>query len=218
MKLRFQAQNTKFRERSYQSNSAKSLQSCPTLCDPVDGSPPGSCIHGILQARVLEWVAIAFSNALKWEVKVKSTQLPCFISKSSKHYGKNLNGGVRHTCILIPAQLFTLGVCWTGYFSESLFFSVKCGPWDLPCWIMVRIKIPCVDKKYLAQCPGGNWQRGLLYIAYLGIWNLNFAILVDPRCNYGNIWFFLKVQNSLHTWAWTRFIVFRCSNSDYTFI
>ena len=42
--------------------AAKSLQSCPTLCDPVDGSPPGSCVHGILQARVLEWVAIAFSN------------------------------------------------------------------------------------------------------------------------------------------------------------
>ena len=44
---------------------AKSLQSCPPLCDPVDGSPPGSCVHGILQARVLEWVALAFSNALK---------------------------------------------------------------------------------------------------------------------------------------------------------
>ena len=52
--------------------STKSLQSCPTLCDPVDGSPPGSCVRGILQARVLEWVAIAFSNALKWKVKVKS--------------------------------------------------------------------------------------------------------------------------------------------------
>ena len=45
--------------------AAKSLQSCPTLCDPVDGSPPDSCVHGTLQARVLEWVAIAFSNALK---------------------------------------------------------------------------------------------------------------------------------------------------------
>ena len=42
-------------------SAAKSLQSCPTLCDPVDGSPPGSSIHGILQARVLEWGAIAFS-------------------------------------------------------------------------------------------------------------------------------------------------------------
>ena len=52
--------------------AAKSLQSCPTLCDPVDSSPPGSCVHGILQARTLEWVAIAFSNALKRKVKVKS--------------------------------------------------------------------------------------------------------------------------------------------------
>ena len=52
--------------------AAKSLQLCPTLCDPIDGSPPGSPIPGILQARVLEWVAISFSNAWKWKVKVKS--------------------------------------------------------------------------------------------------------------------------------------------------
>ena len=43
--------------------AAKSLQSCPTLCDPIDGTPPGSLVPGILQARTLEWVAIAFSNA-----------------------------------------------------------------------------------------------------------------------------------------------------------
>ena len=43
--------------------AAKSLQSCPTLCDPIDGSPPGSTVSGILQARTLEWVAISFSNA-----------------------------------------------------------------------------------------------------------------------------------------------------------
>ena len=45
--------------------AAKSLQSCPTVCDPIDGSPPGSPIPGILQARTLEWVAISFSNAGK---------------------------------------------------------------------------------------------------------------------------------------------------------
>ena len=48
------------------------LQPCPTLCDPIDGSPPGSPVPGILQARTLEWVAISFSNAWKWTVKVKS--------------------------------------------------------------------------------------------------------------------------------------------------
>ena len=52
--------------------AAKLLQSCPTLCDPIDGSPPGSPVPGILQARTLEWVAISFSNAWKWKVKVKS--------------------------------------------------------------------------------------------------------------------------------------------------
>jgi len=48
---------------------AKSLQSCPTLCDPIDGSPPGSPVPGILQARTLEWAAISFSKAWKWKVK-----------------------------------------------------------------------------------------------------------------------------------------------------
>ena len=52
--------------------SAKSLQSCPTLCNPIDGSPPGSPIPGILQARILEWFAISFSNAWMWKMKVKS--------------------------------------------------------------------------------------------------------------------------------------------------
>ena len=52
--------------------AAKSLQSCPTLCDPIDSSPPGSAVPGILQAKTLEWVAIASSNAWKWKVKVKS--------------------------------------------------------------------------------------------------------------------------------------------------
>ena len=51
--------------------ATKSLQSCPTLCEPTDGSPSGSPIPGILQARTLEWVAISFSNAWKWKVKVK---------------------------------------------------------------------------------------------------------------------------------------------------
>ena len=52
--------------------TAKSLQSCPTLCDPIDGLLPCSPIPGILQARTLEWVAISFSNAWKWKVKGKS--------------------------------------------------------------------------------------------------------------------------------------------------
>ena len=71
---------------------AKSLQWCPTLCDPIDGSPPGSAIPGILQARTLEWVAISFSNAWKWKVKVKllscvrlSNPVDCSLPGSSIH-------------------------------------------------------------------------------------------------------------------------------------
>ena len=56
----------------YATAAAKSLQLCLPLCNPIDGSPPGSPIPGILQARTLEWVAIFFSNAWKWKVKVKS--------------------------------------------------------------------------------------------------------------------------------------------------
>ena len=56
----------------WMSHAAKSLQSCPTLCDPMDCSLPGFSVHGILQAKTLEWVAISFSNAWKWKVKVES--------------------------------------------------------------------------------------------------------------------------------------------------
>ena len=56
--------------------AAKSLQSCPTLCDPIDSSPLGSSVPWILQARILEWVAISFSNAWKWKGKVKSLSHP----------------------------------------------------------------------------------------------------------------------------------------------
>ena len=62
--------------------AAKSLQSCPTLCDPIDGSPPGSPVPGILQARTLEWIAISFSNAWKWKVKVKSLSCVRFLATS----------------------------------------------------------------------------------------------------------------------------------------
>ena len=69
--LKLNIQKTKIMESGPIAAAAKSLQSCPTLCDPTDGSPPGSPVPGILQARTLEWVAISFSNAGKWKVKVK---------------------------------------------------------------------------------------------------------------------------------------------------
>ena len=64
--------------------AAKSLQSCPTLCNPIDGSPPGSPVPGILQARILEWVAISFSN-LFWLVVSNFHQLPVSEKKKVVH-------------------------------------------------------------------------------------------------------------------------------------
>ena len=75
--------------------TTKSLQSCPTLCDPIDGSPPSSPVPGILQARTLEWVAVSFSNAWKWKVKSEnevsqlcptlSDPMDCSLPGSSVH-------------------------------------------------------------------------------------------------------------------------------------
>ena len=67
--------------------AAKSLQSCPTLRDPIDGSPTGSPVPGILQARTLEWVAISFSNAGKWKVKMKSlSRVRLFVTPRTAAY------------------------------------------------------------------------------------------------------------------------------------
>ena len=61
----------------YAAAAAKLLQSCPNLCDPTDGSPPGSCVPGILQARILEWVAISFSNAIMHAKSLQSYLTLC---------------------------------------------------------------------------------------------------------------------------------------------
>ena len=72
--------------------AAKSLQSCPTLCDPRDGSPPGSPIPGILQARTLEWVAISFSNACKWSQSEVAQSCPTL----RDHMDYSLSGSSVH--------------------------------------------------------------------------------------------------------------------------
>ena len=67
--------STRAGDSTLEAAAAKSRQSCLTLCDPIDGSPPGSPVPGILQARTLEWVAISFPSAWKWKVKGKSLSL-----------------------------------------------------------------------------------------------------------------------------------------------
>ena len=108
--------------------AAKSLQSCPTLCNPIDSSPPGFPIPGILQARTLEWVAISFSNAGKWKVKVKLAEscptlrdpVDCSPSGSSIHgifQARVLGWGAiafsRPPALLPPYSKLQAFVAWT---------------------------------------------------------------------------------------------------------
>ena len=84
--------------------AAKSLQSCPTLCDPIDGSPPGSSVPGILQARTLDWVAISFSNIVTREMQIKTTMRNHFTSK-----GMDI------------IFLMETNKCWQGYTETKTF-------------------------------------------------------------------------------------------------
>ena len=90
---------------------AKSLQSCPTLCDPIDSSPTGSPIPGILQARTLEWVAISFSNAWKWKVKVKLlSRVRLFATPSTAAYQAppSLGYSRQEDWSGVPSQIFQI--------------------------------------------------------------------------------------------------------------
>ena len=88
--------------------AAKSLQSCPALCDPIDGSPPGSPVPGILQARTLGWVAISFSSAWKWKVKGKSLSRVLLLATpwTAAHQAP-------------PSMGFCRQECWSGVPSPS---------------------------------------------------------------------------------------------------
>ena len=80
--------------------AAKSLQSCPTLCDPRDCGPPGFPIPGILQARTLEWLAISFSNAWKWKVKVTSLSRVWLLATHGLHPTRLLIHGIFQARVL----------------------------------------------------------------------------------------------------------------------
>ena len=125
---------------------AKSLQSCPTLCDPIDGSPPGSPVPGILQARTLEWVAIAFSNALKSKVKGKSlSHVQLFATPWTAAYPAP------------PSMGFSKQEYWSGVataFSSPLNYSglnSKSGPQLLPHFIFSKLSLQ-LHKSSLFHC------------------------------------------------------------------
>ena len=105
--------------------AAKSLQSWPTLCDPIDGSPPGSAVPGILQARTLEWVAISYSNAWKWKEKVKSlSRVRLLATPWTAAYQAP------------PSMGFSRQEYWSGLPLPSLESS----------WIGDQIRVPCTGR------------------------------------------------------------------------
>ena len=141
--------------------AAKSLQSCPTLCDPIDGSPPGFPVPGILQARTLEWVAISFSNAWKWKVKVKS--LSC-VQLLGPH-------GLQHTGFPVLHHLLELSqthVHWS--------WNLKSAPTE---WFRAVISLMILSHTYYFQ-----WTCSLMVLMLkniLKIYKGNKCILVNER-------------------------------------
>ena len=124
--------------------AAKWLQSCLTLCDPIDGSPPGSPIPGILQARTLEWIAISFSNAWKWKVKSLSRvwllatpwtaahQAPLFMGFPSQEYWSGVSSP--WYSILWSGFCFFSKCFYGSWRISTLFLSVCSSFLGLPRW------------------------------------------------------------------------------------
>ena len=149
--------------------AAKSSQSCPTLCDPIDGSAPGSPVPGILQARTLEWVAISFSNAWTWKVKVKSlSRVRLFTTPWTAAYQAPLSMGFSRqeywSGVPLPSPVACALECNCCYLEK--FSSMARWLWvqyqmrrlvkasrrkDL-----LKVMSPCVD---LSQCPIGAWWK-----------------------------------------------------------
>ena len=115
--------------------AAASLQSCLTLCDPIDCSPPGPAIPGILQARTLEWVAISFSNAWKWKVKVKLLSLVWLFATpwTAAHQGP-------------PSMGFSRQEHWSGCHRLLLMTAVFRVKWNKYSWLH---RTYCFSSKYI---------------------------------------------------------------------
>ena len=140
--------------------AAKSLQLCPTLCDPIDGLLPGSSVPGILQARTLEWVVISFSNAWKWKVKMKSLscvrffatlcQAPLSLEFSRQEYWSRLPsptlGHLSDPCLLHflhwPGSFFTTATWDTPLNGLPNLLDISKGTWLMTYkWIICVVQV-----------------------------------------------------------------------------
>ena len=124
----------------YPAAAAKSLQSCPTLCDPIDGSPPDSPIPGILQARTLGWVAMSFSNAWKRKVKLKSLSCVRLFSTpwSAAYQAPPSMGFSRQeywSGVPLPSPFFILLISTPVSVSESMSIYGHLASLDIPIYL-----------------------------------------------------------------------------------
>jgi len=165
--------------------AAKSLQSCSTLCDPIDGSPPGSPVPGILQARTLEWVAISFSNAWKWKGKVKSlsrvrllgTQWTAALQASlSMGFSRQDYWSGCHCLLLIPNkhwQILMKRILSSGLW-EDCYHTVDTLIMFLLYWLHFRLvslwwDLTSVPTEHIYMSPGESRGRRSL-VGYSQIW------------------------------------------------
>ena len=131
----------------YAAAAAKSLQSCLTLCDPIGGSPPGSVIPGILQARTLEWAAISFSNAGKWKVKWSCSVVSDFaIPWTAAHQAS-------------PSMGFSRQEYWSGVPLISprvMEIKAKINKWDL-----IKLQSSCTTKEAIDKMKRQptDWEK-----------------------------------------------------------
>ena len=175
--------------------AAKSLQSCPTLCDPIDGSPPGFPIPGIFQARTLEWVAISFSNAEKWKVKVKSLSRvwPSATPWTAAHQAP-------------PSMGFSRQEYWSGVplpsprntWSNSLIW-----PWSTE-WIRQRLTEFCQENTLVTANTLFQQHNRRLYTSLdITSWSIpksNWLYSLQPKMEK----LYTVSKNKTRSWLWLR--------------
>ena len=135
--------------------ASKSLKLCPTLCDPIDGSPPGSPVPGILQARTLEWVAISFSNAWKWKVK-----------------GKSLS----HVGLLATPWTLAYQTPPSVGFSRQEYWSGVPSPSPITLYTRQQKRQWCIEQSFGLCGRGRGWDE-------LGEWHWNMYNIIYEMCH-----------------------------------